>query len=247
LECGLRRVAERAILGDVNRTDRLYALVEELRAVAPRPRTARQLAERFEVSVRTIERDLGALLEAGVPLYASPGPGGGYAIDKAHTLPPVNFTADEAAALAIALARPAASPLSGALRSALRKVVGAMPVEGAEAAQRLVGRVGLFPHPTDVPPPAARAVEQAVLAGRVVELAYQDRHGHATARAVEPMAFVGSGNAWYLVGHCRLRHDTRAFRLDRIAEARVTDERAPEREWSPEGMPEAVRRLQLVD
>jgi predicted DNA-binding transcriptional regulator YafY len=56
----------------VNRTDRLYALVEELRAVAPRPLTARRLADRFEVSVRTIERDLGALLEAGVPLYATP-------------------------------------------------------------------------------------------------------------------------------------------------------------------------------
>src|SRR5918994_1811419 len=94
----------------MNRTDRLYALVEELRAVAPQPRTARQLADRFEVSVRTIERDIGALLEAGVPLYATPGPGGGHAIDPLHTLPPVNFTSDEAAALAIALARPGRSP-----------------------------------------------------------------------------------------------------------------------------------------
>ncbi len=75
--------------------------------MAPRPRTARQIAERFEVSVRTIERDLTALLEAGVPIYATPGPGGGYALDPAHTLPPVNFTADEAAALAMR------SPVSG--------------------------------------------------------------------------------------------------------------------------------------
>jgi predicted DNA-binding transcriptional regulator YafY len=59
----------------VNRTDRLYALVDELRAVAPRARTARQMAARFEVSVRTIERDLGALQQAGVPIYATPGPG----------------------------------------------------------------------------------------------------------------------------------------------------------------------------
>jgi biotin operon repressor len=76
----------------VNRTDRLYALVEALRTVAPRPRTAQQLAARFEVSVRTVERDLGALLEAGVPILTRTGPGGGYALDKAHTLPPVNFT-----------------------------------------------------------------------------------------------------------------------------------------------------------
>ena len=68
----------------MNRTDRLYALVEELRAVAPRP--ARQLAGRYEVSTRTIERDILALQEAGVPIYAVAGRGGGYVIDKALTL-----------------------------------------------------------------------------------------------------------------------------------------------------------------
>src|SRR6266498_1578454 len=83
----------------MNRTDRLYALVEELRATAPRARAARRLAERFEVSVRTIERDILALQQAGVPIWATPGPGGGYTIDPAHTLPPLNFTASGAADL----------------------------------------------------------------------------------------------------------------------------------------------------
>jgi len=152
----------------VNRTDRLYALVEELRAVAPRPRTAPQLAERFEVSVRTIQRDLDALGQAGVPLYATPGPGGGYAIDARHTLPPVNFTSDEAAALAIALARPDGSPLTDALRSALRKVVAAMPPTEAEAAERLTGRIHLAARDEPARPPAARTLEQALVAGRVV-------------------------------------------------------------------------------
>src|SRR5215813_5390621 len=62
----------------VNRTDRLYALVEELRAIAPRPRTARQLASKYEVSTRTIERDILALQESGVPVYAEIGRHGGY-------------------------------------------------------------------------------------------------------------------------------------------------------------------------
>ena len=61
----------------MNRTDRLYALVEELRARAPRLVRANDLDKRFEVTTRTIERDLLALQEAGVPIWAQPGPGGG--------------------------------------------------------------------------------------------------------------------------------------------------------------------------
>jgi predicted DNA-binding transcriptional regulator YafY len=87
----------------MNRTDRLYALVEELRAAAPRPQSARQLAGRYEVSTRTIERDILALQESGVPIYAESGRRGGYVIDKALTLPPLNFTAAEMVAMAVSL------------------------------------------------------------------------------------------------------------------------------------------------
>jgi predicted DNA-binding transcriptional regulator YafY len=233
----------------VNRTDRLYALVEELRAFAPRPRTAHQLAQHFEVSVRTIERDLNALLQAGVPIYSTPGPGGGYAIDKTHTLPPVNFTAAEAAALAIALSRPGASPLADALRSAMRKVVGAMPAAEAEAARRLAGRIRLFPDGGDSRPAAARVTEAAIVRSEVVEITYVDRHGEATTREVEPLALVGSGRAWYLVGYCHLRDDQRAFRLDRILQARLTGERAPDRGEPTivDDIPVALRRLALLE
>jgi hypothetical protein len=105
----------------MNRTDRLYALVEELRASAPRARSAQRLAERFEVGVRTIQRDLLALQEAGVPIWATPGPGGGYSIDPGHTLPPLNFTPTEAAAIALAMARSGPMPFGGAARTALHK------------------------------------------------------------------------------------------------------------------------------
>jgi len=232
----------------VNRTDRLYALVEELRAFAPRARTAPQLAAHFEVSVRTIERDLNALLQAGLPIYATPGPGGGYAIDKSHTLPPVNFTASEAAALAIAVSRPGASPLAEALRSAVRKVVGAMPADEAEAARRLVGRVHLFPDASDARPTASRTTEEAVVRSEVVAIRYEDRKGDTTTREVEPLALVGSAQSWYLVGYCRLRQGERAFRLDRIVEAELTGERAPDRgEPAMEGVPAGLRRLSILE
>lgn len=79
----------------VNRTDRLYGLVEELRAASPRPRSARRLADRFEVSVRTIERDLAALQQSGLPIWAEPGRTGGYVIDASATMRPAGFTLDE--------------------------------------------------------------------------------------------------------------------------------------------------------
>jgi predicted DNA-binding transcriptional regulator YafY len=145
----------------VNRTDRLYALVEDLRVVAPRPRSARQLAGRYEVSTRTIERDILALQEAGVPIYAVAGRCGGYVIDKALTLPPVNFTAAEMVAMAVSLARVEPAPFASSLRSALRKVLAVAPAaQTAEAAQlmdrvRLIGTNG--PGSAGPPPPDAAA------------------------------------------------------------------------------------------
>lgn len=232
----------------MNRTDRLYALAEELRAFAPRARTAQQLADRFEVSVRTIERDLNALLQSGVPIYATPGPGGGYALDKSHTLPPVNFSPEEATALAVALARPGESPFADSLRSAVRKVLAVMPEADAEAARRIAGRVRLFPHISDTRARAAQVVEEAVLRSWVVEIDYEDRHGQATSRVVEPIALVGgSGAQWYLVAYCRLRLDERAFRVDRIVQAELTSERAPDRELRMDDVPIVTRGLSLLD
>jgi len=128
----------------VNRTDRLYALVEELRAVAPRPRSARQLAGKYEVSTRTIERDILALQDAGVPIYAQAGRRGGYVIDKTRTLPPVNFTAAEMVAIAVSLAGAEGTPFFFAARSALRKVLAAAPAPHLEEAAQLMDRIRLI-------------------------------------------------------------------------------------------------------
>jgi len=152
----------------MNRTDRLYALVEELRAVAPRPRSARQLAGRYEVSTRTIERDILALQESGVPIYAEPGRTGGYVIDKTQTLPPLNFTASEMVALAVSLAGADETPFSAALRSALRKVLASAPAAQTAAAAQLMDRVRLVspvgarragPPPAAAPHPSPGAVQ----------------------------------------------------------------------------------------
>ena len=155
----------------MNRTDRLYALVEDLRASAPRPQSARRLAARYEVSARTIERDILALQESGVPVYAEPGRCGGYAIDKTMTLPPVNFTAAEMVAMAVALARDERTPFAAATRSALRKVLAVAPAAQTAEAAQLIDRVRLISpgraadsHQAETPVPAAAAAGHPVRA-----------------------------------------------------------------------------------
>lgn len=117
----------------MNRTDRLYGLVEELRAAGGRGRTARQLAAHFEVSVRTIERDLSALGQAGVPLATRQGRGGGYTLDRSMTLPPLNFTPPDAAAVALSLSENVLFARDA--YSALRKIAAAMPERAFQQAR----------------------------------------------------------------------------------------------------------------
>jgi predicted DNA-binding transcriptional regulator YafY len=217
----------------MNRTDRLYAIVEELRAVAPRPRSARWLADRFEVSVRTIERDLGALQEAGVPVYAEAGRTGGYVIDRLSTLPPLNVTPAESAAIALAL-EGYAGPFAGEARAALGKVLAAMPDGQAARAEELVSKVRLMNGATTPPPrghPVTAVIEEAVARQRVVRLSYVDKSGQETHRDVEPISLLGGQENWYLLGWCRLRGCARAFRLDRIQRAVLTGAAADPRRF----------------
>ncbi|MBC6459650.1 helix-turn-helix transcriptional regulator [Actinomadura sp. HBU206391] len=220
----------------MNRTDRLYAVVEDLRARAPRRRTARELAARFEVSVRTIERDIGALQQAGVPIYADAGRHGGYAVDKTMTLPPLNFTPAEAVAVAIALDRAGGSPFARSARTAMHKIVAAMSAADSAAARDLAGRIRIL-SPVDGDPAASvpTVIEDAVAARQVVRLDYVDRNGATTQRDVEPVAFVSGTRDWYFIGWCRLREEARGFRVDRIRRASLLDETAPPRQYEDVG------------
>jgi len=214
----------------MNRTDRLYAIVEELRGRAPDWMSATALANRFEVSTRTIERDLSALQQAGVPIYATPGRRGGYAIDTKHTLPPINLTPGEVAAIATALSNAGATPFNTSGRSALRKILAVLRDIDADGARTLAQRIYLYDDKRLARPSPPAAVEDAILEGRVVTLDYVARNGRVSQRTVEPLAVVGDAPNWYLWGWCRLRNAPRAFRIDRIRGAVMHDEIAPHRE-----------------
>jgi predicted DNA-binding transcriptional regulator YafY len=218
----------------VNRTDRLYALVEELRAVAPRPRSARWLAMKFDVSSRTIERDLSALQQSGVPIWAEPSRTGGYCLDPAHTLAPLGFTVDEALAVTISLGMLATSPFRDAATSALRKVVAVMDDRSLGETADLATRIHLLEDGPAVEIPTA--LTGALRTREVLQIVYRDRAGIETSRAIEPLGYVGKGRDWYLIAWCRLRQDLRAFKGERISAAVSTGERSPLRPFRIEDL-----------
>lgn len=207
----------------MNRIDRLYALAEELRAAGPRGRTARQLAARFEVSVRTIERDLSALGQAGVPLATKQGRTGGYSVDRSMSLPPLNFSAREAMAVAVALSRGDHVLFARDARTALQKIVAAMPQRDLEEARAAAAKVRLLVRP--VPDPDGEIAEQvwrAVRDNRVLRIQYTNGDGVETLREIEPQHVVVGPNGSYLTAWCTLRREERVFRMDRISKAEPT-------------------------
>lgn len=201
------------------RQTRLFALAEAMRARKTGV-TAEALAERFGVSVRTIYRDLDALADAGLPLLAERGRGGGYALDRDYTLPPVNFSPREAAVLAT-LGRWAEEmrfvPFIETLRSALDKVRGALSASEQRAlvkhAESLTF-VGVPAAATD--PTVRRAIEDAWFSQTPIRLTYVDRNHVESTRDCLVRGFLLERHETTVHVHDLERDEPRRFRLDRI-------------------------------
>lgn len=201
---------------------------------------------------RTIERDIVALQESGVPIYAEAGRRGGYLIDRTVTLPPLNFTATEMAAIAVMAALAEGTPFAVAARGALRKIVAGAP-KARTGAAAIVDRIRVFSPGSGgsgpVPGMVPLVVQDAIAERHVLVLEYRSRFDEITVREVEPVAFTGGAAYWYLLAWCRLREAMRVFRVDRVIAAKDTGEIAPARDFDeaaadiPEGL---LRRLDLT-
>ena len=202
----------------MNRLDRLFAITLMLQAKG-RLR-AKDLAAWFEVSERTIYRDIAALSESGVPVVSLPGEG--YELMEGFFLPPLLFTPAEASALLLGaqmLTSHASGRLPASAQQALAKIAAILPDELRLEMQRL-GEIVQFVAPSqrfDLDHPLLATLQQAIGERRVVRLRYHSyNRNEVTEREVEPQQLAYSSGAWYLSGYCRLRQGERAFRLDRI-------------------------------
>jgi predicted DNA-binding transcriptional regulator YafY len=212
----------------MNRIDRLCGYILALQG--GRQLTAAELAERFEVSRRTVYRDLEALAELGVPVVATPGRG--FSLSPGYHLPPVMFTASEVSALALAgglFRHFVANEGRSALDSALRKVEAVLPettqAEMAETCRRVC--LISWPHraaPLDGELP--RLIQRAMRERRRLAVIYHSRSGPgASERTVDPHALVFYAGDWHLIGYCHHRAAVRQFRLSRMEAPRLLDDR----------------------
>lgn len=192
---------------------------------------AEDLATHFEISVRTVYRDLDALAEAGVPIVAEAGVG--YSLLKGYHLPPVMFTAEEAGALFFGeklVEQFTDASLRRQMEGALLKIRSVLPRDHQDRLDRLGRTTVVTSRPSeDTPRLTSEALvhlQRAVAERRVVALDYLGgARQEVTRRAVEPLGLVYYANNWHLIAHCRLRGDMRDFRTDRIQRLEMLEER----------------------
>ncbi len=205
----------------MRRADRLFQIVQILSR--RRLTTAAQLAERMEVSERTIYRDIADLVRSGVPVRGEAGVG--YELGKDFELPPMMFDVEEIQALVLGarmVERFGDAPLRLAARRVLDKVEGVLPPSKRD----LVAKTALFALADSLPDEEQDRLTHmraAVDARRCVALRYVDHHATPTERVVRPLGLYFWGRTWTLGGWCELRNDYRNFRLDRIESLTVLE------------------------
>jgi predicted DNA-binding transcriptional regulator YafY len=208
----------------MRRADRLFDIIQALRTT-PHPVTAAALAEQIEVTVRTIYRDIAALQGSRVPIEGAPGLG--YVLRRGFDLPPLMFTTEEADAIAIGvrlLRRLRDAKLQQAAESVLAKLAVVVP----EPLQLHLVSAPVYVSDGDSPPVTGvdpAELRSAIHEARKVAITYVDETGHRTHRTIRPIAMAYYVDATLLGAWCELRNDFRNFRVDRISDAQLLDER----------------------
>ena len=195
-----------------------------------------ELAERLEVTERTVRRDVDRLRDLGYPVDATSGTEGGYRLATGAHVPPLVLDDDEAVAVAVGLRYAAGAAIGGMEESSLRaltKLEQLLPDRLRRRVSALHSSVTPMRWATDddvVDPEALSVLAAACRDREEVRFDYQRRDGEDSRRLVEPHQLVTAGRRWYLVAWDQRRHDWRTFRLDRLREPRLAGGRFTPRE-----------------
>ncbi len=203
---------------DIKRLSRLTAILTQLQT--KRIVTSTALAEKFDVSVRTIYRDMRALEQAGVPIITEDGKG--YSLMEGYRIPPVMFTESEANALITAeqlVLKNRDSSLIKEYTEAINKIKSVLLYPTKDKVELLSNRIAVSPTiPHSNKSDSLTLIQNALTSFKVLNITYRSEHkNEKTDRKIEPFALYYSlQESWTLIAYCRLRKDYRMFRLDRI-------------------------------
>jgi predicted DNA-binding transcriptional regulator YafY len=205
-----------------------------------------ELADRLDVSGRTVRRDVERLRQLGYPVESVTGPSGGYRLAAGTAMPPLLLDDDEAIAIAVGLRTAARASVAGIEETAVRALVKLEQVLPAHLRRRVqaLGSATIAP-PLDGPtvePQHLTVIAAACRDSECLRFAYRSRDGTDSRRVVEPDALVNLGRRWYLVGWDRNREDWRTFRVDRLTRPASTGVRFAPRKLPAKDAAEYVRR-----
>ena len=215
------------------RLDRLLAITVML---LNRDRvTAREFADRFEVTVRTIYRDVEALSLAGIPVVSYQGNNGGFGLVENYRWDRQLLTMNDMVSMLTALKGVNETLEDGELDTAIEKVTALVPPDRAAELEEGLEQFVVDMEPWGGAPrlrERIRSLHRAVVEHRTVRFAYSSAKGEDTVRVVEPMTLILKGYTWYLFGFCRARDDFRVFRLSRMRSLEPLRERFRRKEAS---------------
>ena len=206
---------------DKPRLARLTAILTQLQS--KRIVTAREIAEKYQISTRTAYRDIRTLIQSGVPVFAEEGKG--FSIMKGYTVPPVMFTEEEANALITAeqiIRKNKDQSLTEKYEGAITKIKSTLKYSQKERSEFLSSRIQIRNNKENEKTSSYLIQLQSTIANyQLVEMAYLSLDGKNSIREIEPFALYTTQDNWILIAFCRLRNDFRAFRLDRIQSLQV--------------------------
>lgn len=208
---------------DKPRLARLTAIITQLQS--KRIVTARDIAEKHNVSIRTVYRDIRTLEHSGIPIITEEGKG--YSLMDGYKLPPVLFTEEEANALITAeqiIANNSDESLVQSFKGALEKIRAVLRYSQKEKTELLAKRLQIRNYnKSEGTSQYLIKLQKAITEYQVAELTYLSGKVEQTIRKVEPFALIQTQENWLLIAFCRFRNEFRTFRLDRIIQLFLTD------------------------
>ncbi len=196
--------------------------------------SAQELAKMFEVSTRTIYRDIDAINQAGIPVLSTSGNGGGIEIMSQYKVDKKIFSTDDLSALLMGLTNLSGMVRGSEVANAIAKVKSFIPSEKAKSVELKASQIYIDLTPWEGNGNVKTAIEiikNALQENKLITFTYIDGHGTKTTRTVEPYQLVFKGRAWYVQTFCRLKNDYRLFRLSRMSNLNIIEETFTPREY----------------